>query len=408
MSPFSVYIVLEFCASAFFALIFTVNLLYHVTVVQLSPLQLVLVGTILEATVFLFEIPTGVVADVRSRRLSIIVGYALIGLGFIVEGSIPVFAAVALAQVIWGIGYTFTSGATQAWVADEIGEERAGDAYLRGSQAGQVGALVAIPISVVLGIFAIRLPIVLGGGLMIGLAAFLALVMSEEGFKPTPPEERSTWGMMLKTVKHARQLVQRQPALIVLLVIALFYGLYSEGFDRLWAAHLLQNYQAPWGGETEPVAWFGMIRAVVLVVSLAATEIVRRRVDTERSKPIARALILTASLVVLTMAGFGLARNFWIALVLFWLVGALRRVGGPLQTAWFNLQIDDPQVRATTFSASGQADAIGQVLGGPAVGAIGNLSIRAALVASALLLSPVIPLYAWAMRRGEQEPDSGS
>ncbi len=98
-------------------------------------------GTVLEATVFLFEIPTGLVADVKSRRLSIVVGYALIGLGFIVEGSFPVFAAVALAQVIWGIGYTFTSGATQAWVADEIGEERAGDAYLRGSQAGQVGAL---------------------------------------------------------------------------------------------------------------------------------------------------------------------------------------------------------------------------------------------------------------------------
>ena len=90
---------------------------------------------------------------------------------------------------------------------------------------------------------------------------------------------------------------------------------------------------------------------------------------------------------------------------LYWLVGALRQVGGPLQTAWFNLQIDDPQVRATTFSASGQADAIGQVLGGPAVGAIGNVSIRAALVASALLLSPVIPLYAWAMRRGEPEMD---
>ncbi len=243
---------------------------------------------------------------------------------------------------------------------------------------------------------------------MIGLAAFLALVMSEEGFKPTPPEERSTWGMMLKTVQDARQLVRRQPVLIVLLVIALFYGLYSEGFDRLWAAHLLQNFQAPWGGEAEPVAWFGLIRAVVLVVGLAATEIVRRRVDTERSKPIARALIVTATLVVLAMAGFGLARNFWIALSLYWLVGALRQVGGPLQTAWFNLQIDDPQVRATAFSASGQADAIGQVVGGPAVGAIGNISIRAALVASALLLSPVIPLYAWAMKRGETRQHNGA
>jgi DHA3 family tetracycline resistance protein-like MFS transporter len=100
-------------------------MVYHITVVRLNPLQLVLVGTILEGTVFLCEIPTGALADVKSRRLSIIIGYFLIGLGFVVEGSLPYFAAVAFAQVLWGLGYTFTSGATQAWIADEIGSERA-------------------------------------------------------------------------------------------------------------------------------------------------------------------------------------------------------------------------------------------------------------------------------------------
>jgi DHA3 family tetracycline resistance protein-like MFS transporter len=77
VDAFTVYVILRFCASLLFSLIFTVNLIYHVTVVELTPLQLVLVGTILEATVFIFEVPTGVVADVKSRRLSIIVGYAL-------------------------------------------------------------------------------------------------------------------------------------------------------------------------------------------------------------------------------------------------------------------------------------------------------------------------------------------
>jgi DHA3 family tetracycline resistance protein-like MFS transporter len=53
------------------------------------------------------------------------------------------------------------------------------------------------------------------------------------------------------------------------------------------------------------------------------------------------------------------------------------------------------------LSLTGQVDAIGQIAGGPAVGAIGNVSIRAALVASALILSPVLPLYACAIRRSE-------
>lgn len=399
MNPFTVYLVLEFSASFLFTLIFTVSQLYFVTVVGLTPLQLVLAGTILEATVFLFEIPTGVLADVKSRRLSIIIGYALMGVGFIVEGSFPLFGTIALAQVLWGFGYTFTSGATQAWVADELGEERAGAAYLRGAQADRLGALAAIPFSVALGTLCIQVPIVLGGLLMIVLALFLVFTMSEAGFAPTPPAERTTWGLMLQTVRDARQLVRRQPILLVLLAVGLFYGLYSEGFDRLWTPHLLENFQAPWGEAAEPVIWFGLIQVVLLLISLAATEVVRRRVDTNRALPLARILLLNAAFIVLTLAGFGLARNFWLALCLFWLIGALRSVVAPLQAAWFNLNIDDPQVRATIFSVGGQADAIGQIAGGPAVGAIGNASIRAALVTSALLLSPVLPLYAFAVRR---------
>jgi len=51
------------------------------------------------------------------------------------------------------------------------------------------------------------------------------------------------------------------------------------------------------------------------------------------------------------------------------------------------------------FSVSSQVDAIGQIAGGPAVGVIGQRSIRAALVASALILTPVLPLYTLAVRR---------
>ncbi len=403
MAPFTVYLILEFGASLLFSLIFTVSQLYYVTIAQLAPLQLVLTGTILEATVFLFEIPTGVLADVKSRRLSIIIGYGIMGVGFIVEGAFPFFGAIALAQVLWGFGYTFTSGATQAWIADELGEERAGEAYLRGAQAARTGALLAIPISVALGSLSLQLPIVLGGLVMILLAAFLVVVMGEEGFAPSPPEERTTWGLMLRTIGDAQQLVRRQPILIVLLATGLFYGLYSEGFDRLWTPHLLESFQGPWSNGPEPVVWFGLIRAVMLLLSLGATEVARRRVDTGQGLPLARTLMLNAALIILCLAGFALAKGFWVAVVLYWLIGALRNIAAPLQTAWLNRSIDKPQVRATIFSVSGQADAIGQIAGGPVVGAVGNASIRAALLSSALLLSPVLPLYAMAIRRDRKQ-----
>jgi DHA3 family tetracycline resistance protein-like MFS transporter len=403
LRPFAVYLILQVSSAVIFSLIFTVDMVYQATVVGLSPLQLVLVGTALEATVFLFEVPTGVVADVRSRRLSIIIGHALMGAGFILEGAIPAFATVLVAQLLWGLGYTFTSGATQAWISDEIGEERAAHAFLRGSQAGRFGSLAAIPASVALGSASVALPIVVGGGSLILLAGFLALVMTEEGFSPTPPEERTSWGMMLKTVGDARALVRRRPVLLTLLGISLFYGLYSEGFDRLWTPHLLDNFAVPVLDGVRPVVWFGLIRAVAAGVSIAAVEVVRRRVDVGRPGPIARALTGVTLLVTVALVAFGLVRSFWIAVGLFWLIGALRSVSAPLYDAWFNRRIDDPQVRATMFSVSGQANAIGQIAGGPAVGAVGNASMRAALVASGLLLAPVAPLYAAARRRDAGE-----
>jgi DHA3 family tetracycline resistance protein-like MFS transporter len=292
--------------------------------------------------------------------------------------------------------------ATQAWAVDETSEERAGEAFLRGSQAGQAGGLIAIPISIALGSVTVRLPILLGGGLMILLAAFLALTMPEEGFTPTPPEDRTTWAMMFKTVRGARLMVRRQPLLLALLSIGLFYGVYSEGFDRLWTPHLLENFALPpWLDAIDAVVWFGVVRGVLAVTSLVATEVLRRRADTNHSASLGQALMWNAGGIVLALAGFGLTRSFWVAVVLYWYVGMMRSIRWPLESTWFNHRIDDPQVRAMMFSVRGQVDAVGQISSGPVVGMIGNVSIRAALVASAAILSPVLPLYWIAIRRDE-------
>ncbi len=235
---------------------------------------------------------------------------------------------------------------------------------------------------------------------MILLACFLAITMSEAGFKPTPPQERQTWQMMRKTLQDARGLMRRQAIFVVLLAIGLFYGLYSEGLDRLWAPHLLQNFQAPWLAEARSVVWFGAIRAVAVLASLAATEFVRRQVNTDNPSATGYALLWDAAGIILALAGFALTRHFWVALGFYWLVDLLRSVIDPLYTAWFNSYVDDPQVRATMFSVGSQVDAVGQIAGGPLVGAIGNISIRAALAASALILLPVLPLYGETIRRG--------
>ena len=142
--PTNIYLFIEIAASIFFPMIFVASSLYQINVAGLTPLQLVLIGTTLEVAAFIFEIPTGVIADVYSRKLSIIIGYILMGLGFLVEGFFPAFIPILIAQVFWGLGYTFTSGAVEAWISDEIGEEGANRLFLRATRIGLYASFVGM------------------------------------------------------------------------------------------------------------------------------------------------------------------------------------------------------------------------------------------------------------------------
>lgn len=396
---YPVYLLLTGMSALAFTVVFTVNMIYQVEVVELNPLQLVLVGTLLEGTVFLFEIPTGVVADVYSRRLSILIGVFLIGIAFVIEGAIPAFAAVLTSQILWGLGSTFTSGATQAWIADEVGDERAGDAFMRGSQIGMIAGLAGIPISTGLGYVHIQIPIVTGGVCFLLLGVVLSLIMPEDGFVATPPDERESWRTMAHTFRDGARLVRGRTILLIFMGITLFYGLSSEGFDRLWTAHVLENIAFPTFVDVKPVLWFGIISAVGRLLSLGVTEVVRRRLKTHQHHGMARILLVANALMIVMIWVFGLARSFGVIVIALLALRVLRSVSGPVLTTWINPHIDS-NVRATVFSMAGQVDAVGQIAGGPGVGYIGNAwSIRAALVAGGVLLSPVLLLFGYAVRR---------
>ena len=83
---YSVYLLFRFVCSLAVSMSTVLSIVYHLEVVQLDAFQLVLVGTVLETSCFLFEIPTGVVADLYSRRRSVLIGMFLYGLGFLMGG----------------------------------------------------------------------------------------------------------------------------------------------------------------------------------------------------------------------------------------------------------------------------------------------------------------------------------
>ena len=387
-----VYLFIEFTASALFAMMFVTMSLYEATVAGLTPLQLVLVGTALEVSAFVFEIPTGVVADVYSRRLSIIIGYFLMGIGFLVEGLFPAFLPILLAQVIWGLGYTFTSGATQAWISDEIGEEDANKLVLRANRVGLYASLLGMGMAVLIGSQSVGLPILFGGAGVVLIGLVLVVIMPETGFHPTPREDRNNWQHMAHTFKEGIKAVRARPRLMTILGIGLLYGLYSEGFDRLWVKHILDTFELPvLFGQTD-VAFFGLLRAGSMVLSIFATRFVEKRIDTGSPLAIGRATLGITFGISAGLIGFALSPIFAVTIIAYWFISVLRNVAGPLYNTWVNQKLD-PNTRATVLSMSSQVDAIGQMGGGPLAAAVaGTVSVVAAIITSGLLLLPALPL----------------
>jgi DHA3 family tetracycline resistance protein-like MFS transporter len=384
-NAYSVYLFSEFTVALLFSMMFTVDSVYQVSMVGLNALQLVLVGTTLEIAAFVFEVPTGVVADVFSRRLSIIIGMFIMGLGFVV-GSFP-FRAITAGRC-WGLVCVHQRRG-EAWIADEVGRTIG---MLGASQVGTLGSLIGIAPGILIGLLGVNIPIVLGGALLMALGVVLIVSMPETGFKPAPRENRNSFQSMAHTFKSGLRLVRGKPALISILTIGLILGLYSEGFDRLWTPHLLNDITLPAIGNLPPVVWFGLIRGIGMLLGIGITEVVRRRIDTSKHGPVARAVLILISGMVAGLLAFALTGNFAIALIAFWGFSSLRRTLGPLYTAWVN-QHAESSVRATIISMSSQIDALGQILGGPIVGAIGlALGIPVSLTICAVVLATALPL----------------
>jgi DHA3 family tetracycline resistance protein-like MFS transporter len=370
--------------------------IYLVQSVGLDPLQLVLLGTIFEITIFIFEVPTGVVADVVSRRLSVILGVLLTGIGSVVMGLEPVFAVVLLGHVIWGFGNTFISGAHTAWITDEIGVAAANRTFLRSRQFMLAGSLLGIPLAVLLARQSLALPFLVGGGLRLAFGLVLAPLMPETGFRRRPPDERQGWEDLFGTLRAGLALVRGRQALVLFALISLFVGLYSEGWDRLGDPHLLQNFAFPplFGLDVGAVEWFGILSVAGMLLNLAANEVAVRRVNMADSLALARALHYLYAVMVAVMLGFALARQFWVAILAMLVFDTLRGLTFPLNDAFINVYTDS-SVRATVHSMAAQLDAFGELAGGPFIGLVGRWAgIRAAILMAAAILAPVLPLYA--------------
>jgi DHA3 family tetracycline resistance protein-like MFS transporter len=380
---------------------------YLVNELHLSPLQLVLMGTAMEAAVFLFEVPTGVVADTYSRRLSLVIGYLGMGLAWLAVGLVSAPWLIIALWALWGFAYTFTSGAEQAWIADEVGADKVGPIFLRAARWGQAGAVVGLVLQVAVGTQSLRAGVILGGVFTILCGLGCILFMPETGFRRRPREERASALVELRTTAAAgARFAWAAPVIVLLAGVEVFMGASSEAFDRLKEAHFLRDVGLPALGSLDPVIWFGIFWLVGMLLNIAAIGSLIKSVERGGRQTVAYFLFGLTAIELVAMLFFALTGSTWLAIAALLGVFFCRNMQGPLYDTWLNEQITNSSVRATVISLTGQANAIGQAGGGPVLGAIGNVwGIRAALTVGAAIIAPALGLYARAIAHHGREPE---
>ncbi len=378
---------------------------YLVRELHLSPLQLVLMGTAMEGAIFLCEVPTGVVADTYSRRLSLIIGNLGMGAAWIAVALISEPWIVILLWGVWGLSYTFTSGAYEAWITDEVGAENLGTLFLRGRRLGYLGAVTGLALQVGIGTQSLRAGVIVGGAFTILCGLVCIFFMRETGFRRKPrSEQASAVGQLRTQALSGARFAWATPIVLLLVSVELFMGMSSEAFDRLKEAHFLREVGLP--SHFDPVVWFGIFWLAGMVIGFVALGRLIKRVERGGRTTVTHNLFGFTLLELVTMMVFALTGSTWVAIAALLGVFFARDLQGPLYTTWLNQQITDSSVRATVLSLSGQANAVGQAGGGPVLGVIGNVwGIRAALATGAAVIAPALALYGRAIAHHGREPE---
>jgi MFS family permease len=346
----------------------------------------------------LFEVPTGVVADTRGRRFSFVLGAATLLLSTLLyllmwEIRAP-FLGWAIASILLGLGFTFFSGATEAWLVDGLratgftgtlesvfgrAQVVSGAAMLTGSVLGGVVAQASN----------LGVPYLLRAG-MLGVTLVVALrFMHDIGFKPA--RGASVAAEVQSVVKGSIDGGFRNPPVRWLMLAAPFGA--GVGF---YAFYALQPYLLQLYGDPNAYSIAGLAAAVIAAAQIIGGMSVNRVRRLFRRRTDALFLGIVATFVLLVLVGW--TSSFVVALVLVVGWAMIFAIEAPLRQAFINGVIPSEQ-RATVLSFDNLMASTGGVVAQPALGRIADVyGYGPSYVVSAVVQALALPFVFLARR----------
>src|SRR5512133_1937881 len=352
-----VYLVLTLCNTLAASFIWGINTLFLLDA-GLSATAAFSANALFTAGMVLFEVPTGVVADTWGRRASYLLGSVTLAISTALywlawQMQAP-FWAWAVTSALLGLGFTFFSGATEAWLVDALkftgfkgnlesvfakGQIVAGAAMLSGSV---LGGLVAQWTN-------LGVPYILRGLALVVTFAVAFLYMRDWGFVPKPGKH---------PVREMRQVLGSSvhfglgnpPVRWMMLAAPFSFGV------GIYAFYAMQPYLLELYGDEQAYSIGGLAAARV------------RLLFRRRTTAILAGLLIEGGLLAL----LGVTTGFWVAVGLLVLWGLTAAAALPIRQAYMNGLIPSEQ-RATVLSFDNLLGSSGGVVIQPALGTVADV-----------------------------------
>jgi MFS family permease len=398
-----IYLLLTLLSTLSTAFIWGVNTLFLLDA-GLSNTEAFAANAFFTAGQVLFEVPTGVVADTRGRRLSYLLGAAVLLASTLLyllmwQTGAP-FWGWALASVVLGLGFTFFSGAVEAWLVDALvangftldlesvfarGQAVSGAAMLVGSVAGGVIAQATN----------LGVPYIVRAG-MLGLTLLAALLlMRDVGFTPV----RS--GGPVTEAKRVLQAsidngLRNRPVRWLMLASPFTMGV------MFYAFYAMQPYLLEIYGDESAYGIAGLAAAIVAGAQIAGGLLVPfvRRLFARRT----HALLLAGPLGAVILVMIGWTSSFWVATALLVVWAMTFSAAMPLRQAYLNGLIPSEQ-RATVLSFDALMGSAGGVVVQPPLGRVADAwGYPASYFAGGAIQALAVPFF-WLARRENAPSD---
>jgi MFS family permease len=374
------------------SLIWGINTLFLLDA-GLSIFEVFIANAAFTAAMALFEVPTGVVADTRGRRASFLLSEATLAVGTLayvgvsaIDGGLLLFC---LAGVILGLGYTFYSGAVEAWLVDALKatgyRHELDKVFARASIVASVAMILGTVGGGLLGQIDLSLPYLARAGLVLVAFAVGFHTMHDIGFTPRTMRLEGIVGEMRKVARAGITFGWREPA-VRLLVMQSFV---SWGFFA-WAWYAWQPYFLDLYGE-DAIWLSGLIASLFALAGIAGNALVGRLAKPGRRRT--TILLGTSAITTAAMVATGVVQSFWITVPLF-LFGAV--AGGvlqPVRQTYLHHSIPSSE-RATLVSFDSLVGSLGSVGGQTGLGFLSQeRSIPAGFVVGGLATILALPIF---------------